>query len=161
VDAATVLSQRDLLAAGDWLVFHGLVNVLELRAYVIASHLDGVRRARRIAPLVRERVASVPESHVRWDLVAAGLPEPEVNVDILDDHGAWIARGDLVYRPWKVLVEHDGWQHERDAWQRQRDHLRREALEAAGWRVIVVTVQDMQRPGTVVSRVRQAIRQAS
>jgi hypothetical protein len=161
VDAATVLSQRDLLAAGDWLVFHDLVDVLDLRAYVIASHLDGVRRARRIAPLVRERVASVPESHVRWDLVAAGLPEPEVNVDILDDHGSFLARGDLVYRQWKLLVEYDGWQHERDAFQRQRDHLRREALEAAGWRVIVITARDMHRPGTVVSRVRQAIRQSA
>ena len=161
VDAATVLSQRDLLAAGDWLVFQELVDVLDLRAYAIASHLDGVRRARRIAPLVRERVASVPESHVRWDLIAAGLPEPEVNVDIRDDHGTWLARGDLVYRRWKILVEYDGWQHERDAFQRQRDHLRREGLEAAGWRVIVITVEDMRRPGTVVSRVRQAIRQAA
>ncbi|MBD8607697.1 DUF559 domain-containing protein [Aeromicrobium sp. CFBP 8757] len=161
VDAATVLSMRDLLAVGDWLVFHEHVDVLDLRAYAIASHLDGVRTARRVAPLVRERVASVYESYVRWDLHAAGLPEPEVNVDILDDHGTWLARGDLVYRPWRILVEYDGWQHERDAQQRQRDHLRREALEAAGWRVIVITVEDMRRPGTVVSRVRQAIRQAA
>ena len=161
VDSATVLSMRDLLAVGDWLVFHEHVDVMDLRAYAIASHLDGVRKARRVAPLVRERVASVYESHVRFDLVAAGLPEPEVNVDILDDHGAWLARGDLVYRRWKILVEYDGWQHERDAQQRQRDHVRREALEAAGWRVIVITVEDMRRPGTVVSRVRQAIRQAA
>jgi hypothetical protein len=161
VDAATVLSMRDLIAAGDWLVFHDHVDVLDLRAYAIASHLDGVRRARRVAPLVRERVASVYESYVRWDLRASGLPEPEVHVDILDDHGAWLARGDLVYRRWKILVEYDGWQHERDAVQRQRDHLRREALEAAGWRVIVITSEDMRKPGTVVSRVRQAIRQAA
>lgn len=161
VDAATVLSRRDLLAAGDWLVFHELVDVLDLRAYAIASHLDGVRRARRIAPLVRERVASVYESYVRWDLMAVGLPEPEVNIDILDDHGTFLARGDLVYPQWKLLVEYDGWQHERDAFQRQRDHLRREALEAAGWRVIVITTEDMRRPGTVASRVRQAIRQAA
>lgn len=161
VDAATQLSRRDLLAAGDWLVFHGLVDVLELRAYVIASHLDGVRRARLVAPSVRERVASVYESYVRFDLVSAGLPEPEVNVDILDAHGAWLARGDLVYRQWRLLIEYDGWQHERDAAQRQRDHLRREALEAAGWRLVVITVEDMRRPGTVVTRVRQAIRQAA
>lgn len=161
VDSATLLSPRDLLAAGDWLIFHEHVDILDLRAYVIASHLDGVRKARRVAPLVRERVASVYESYVRWDLVAAGLPEPEVNVDIVDDHGAWLARGDLVYRRWKILVEYDGWQHERDAEQRQRDHLRREALEAAGWRLIVVTVNDMRQPGTVVTRVRQAIRQAA
>ncbi len=157
VDCATVLSQRDLLAAGDWLVFNGLLDLLDLRSYVIESHLDGVRRARRIAPMVRERAASVYESYVRWDLIAAGLPEPEVNVDIHDDHGVWLARGDLVYRRWKVLVEYDGWQHERDAAQRQADHLRRERLEAAGWRLIVITIEDMRTPGIVVTRVRQAL----
>lgn len=160
VDCATVLSYRDLLAAGDWMVAAGLVDLLDLRAYVIMSHLDGVRRARRIAPLVREGVASVPESWLRWDLHNAGLPEPEVNVDITDDHGRWLARGDLVYRRWKVLVEYDGWQHERDAAQRQWDHLRREQLEAAGWRVVVITVEDMKKPGTVVARVRQTLRSA-
>jgi hypothetical protein len=161
VDAATVLSERDLMAAGDWLVGTGAVDLLDLRAYVITSHLDGVRKARRVAPLVRERVASVRESYVRWELHRAGLPEPEVNVDITDDLGTWLARGDLVFRRWKVLVEYDGWQHERDAKQRQWDHLRREQLEAAGWRVIVVTAEDMVRPKTIVARVRQALQQAA
>jgi hypothetical protein len=157
VDAATVLSRRGLLAAGDWLVAHGHVDVLDLRAYVITSHLDGVRIARRIAPLVRENVASVRESYLRWELHNAGLPEPEVNVDIFDDSGTWLARGDLVFRRRKVLVEYDGWQHERDAKQRQWDHLRREALEAAGWRVIVVTAEDMSWPRMIAIRVRQAL----
>ena len=31
-------------------------------------------------------------------------------------------------------------------------------LEAAGWRVIVITVEDMKRPQTIVTRVRQALR---
>jgi very-short-patch-repair endonuclease len=56
-----------------------------------------------------------------------------------------------------VLVEYDGWQHERDAWQRQKDHLRREALEAAGWLVIVVTTADMRAPKSVAARVARAL----
>lgn len=159
VDVATQLDDRRLLAVGDWLVHRGLVDLLELRAYAIESHLDGVRRARRVAPLVLEGAASLRESYVRWALLRAGLPMPELNVDIHDAHGQWLARGDMVYRPWKVLVEYDGWQHERDARQRQWDHLRREALEAAGWRIIVVTAADMAAPHTVVVRVRQALRQ--
>lgn len=158
VDVATMLSSRRLLAVGDWLVSTQRVRLLDLRTYVIESHLDGVRHARRIAPLVCEKVASVYESYVRWELHAAGLPEPEVNAEIYDDHGAWLARGDLVYRRWKVVVEYDGWQHERGAAQRQWDHLRREQLEAAGWRVIVIPVEDMKRPRTIVARVRQALR---
>lgn len=158
VDVATLLSPTRLLAVGDWLVATHKVRLDDLRSYVLDSHLDGVRRARRIAPLVRENVASVYESYVRWELYAAGLPEPEVNAEIYDDHGAWLARGDLVYRRQKVVVEYDGWQHERDAAQRQWDHLRREQLEAAGWRVIVITVEDMKRPKTIAARVRQALR---
>lgn len=158
VDVATMVSSQRLLAVGDWLVATQRVKLPDLRSYVVESHLDGVRHARRIAPLVREDVASVYESYVRWELHAAGLPEPEINVDIYDDHGAWLAKGDLVYRRQKVVVEYDGWQHERDAAQRQWDHLRREQLEAAGWRVIVITVEDMKHPKTIAARVRQALR---
>jgi very-short-patch-repair endonuclease len=136
-----------------------LLDVRALHAYVHDSHLDGVQRARRVAPLLRGGSASPQESELRWRLVRAGLPEPELNVDITDEHGRWLARGDLVYRRWKVLVEYDGWQHERSARQRQWDHLRREQLEGAGWRVIVVTAADMASPDTIVIRVRQALRQ--
>lgn len=159
VDVATQLDDRALLRVGDWLVAQRLVRLDELRAYVHDSHLDGVARARRVAAQVRPGVASPRESDLRWEVVRAGLPEPEVNADIRDDHGQWLARGDLVFRHWKVVVEYDGWQHERDARQRQWDHLRREQLEAAGWRVIVITAEDMKRPWTAVTRVRQALRQ--
>lgn len=158
VDSATLLRESELLRLGDALVALGLVTAADLWGFCIESHLDGVQRARRVAPWVRAGVASPRESDVRWILVRAGLPEPEVNVEILDEHGTWVARGDLVYRREKVLVEYDGWQHERDAHQRQWDHLRREQLEAAGWRVIVVTTADLRRPGGIVARVRQALR---
>jgi hypothetical protein len=158
VDCGTILSIMDLVRVGDWLIAQGFTDLITLRDYVTRSHLDGVQRARRAADLVREAVESPRESDVRVILVRAGLPEPEINVDILDELDRFLARGDLVYRRWKVLVEYDGWHHERDALQRQRDHLRREALEAAGWRVIVVTVADMRTPGLVAHRVRQALR---
>jgi very-short-patch-repair endonuclease len=158
IDVATQVGDQRLLGIGDWLVRECGVRPWELVELALTTHLDGVQRARRVAPYVRTAAASVTESQVRWLLVRSGLPEPELNVDIHDEHGAWLARGDLVYRSWKVLVEYDGWQHERDGQQRQWDHLRREGLEAAGWRVIVVTVVDLQRPSAVVVRVRQALR---
>lgn len=158
VDVATMLGERRLLQVGDWLVQNRGVCPAELVEFALTSHLDGVQRARRVAPYVRPGAESVTESEVRWHLVRGGLPEPEVNVEICDDDGSWLARGDLVYRRWRVLVEYDGWHHERDSAQRQRDHLRREALEAAGWRVIVITAADLAQPGTIVIRVRQALR---
>lgn len=158
VDVATQLSDRALLRVGDWLVGRGLIDTPTLLSYVADSHLDGVQRARRVAPRIRSGSASPQESNVRWSLVTAGLPEPELNVDIHDNKDVWLARGDLVYRKWKVLVEYDGRHHELDPIQRQWDLRRREQLEAAGWRVIVVTSADLRNPQLIVLRVRQALR---
>lgn len=157
VDCATQLNPPDLVRAGDWLVRLGLTSPSTLRTYAEERHLDGVVLARRTSPLVRARVDSVRETDVRLVLVASRLPEPEVNGTIVDDHGRFVARGDLVYRGLRIVIEYDGWHHERSAEQRQRDILRRERLEAEGWRVIVITGRDMARPSGIVARVWQAM----
>jgi len=157
VDCATRLSVGTLVRVGDWLVATGQTDVTRLHDYVLTSHLDGVQRARRAALLVRAGSESPRETDVRLALLDAGLPEPELNVDIHDHRGRFVARGDLVYRTFGVLVEYDGWHHERDAAQRQHDHLRRERLEAEGWRVVVVTIADMRDPYAVAGRVQQAL----
>lgn len=157
VDAATVLPFRALVQAGDQLVRIGRTSQERLLAFAYDSHLDGVVRAREAALLVRDRVDSPRGTDLRLLLVAAGLPEPEVNAEIVQD-GRWLARGDLVFPDLRVLVEHDGWHHERDADQRQKDHLRRERLEAAGWTVVVVTSADFANPFTIVRRVHDAMK---
>ena len=157
VDVATDVDDRQLLRIGDWLVRHRHVDLLDLRAFALEEHLDGVQRARRVAPLVREKVDSVRESDVRWIIHAAELPAPEPNVPIVDEHGVHVANGDLVYVDHKIVIEHDGWHHERDAEQRQRDHLRRERLEALGWRVIVITVRDFAQEKQIAWRVYNAL----
>ncbi|MGI8952991.1 MAG: DUF559 domain-containing protein [Nocardioidaceae bacterium] len=90
-------------------------------------------------------------------LVFARLPEPLTNVDIVDTLGRFIARGDMPYPTHKVLVEYDGWQHEREAWQRQRDRVRLDDLQRAGWIVIVVTAHDLRHPCDIVRRVHDAL----
>ena len=157
VDSATLLGLRDLVRAGDALVRAGLTSVDRLLDYVASSHLDGVIRAREAALLVRERVDSPRETDVRLLLVLAGLPEPQTNVDVFDDSGTWLARGDLVIPEFRLIIEHDGWHHERSAGQRQKDHLRRERIEAAGWTLIVITVADFEHPTAIVARVYEAL----
>jgi hypothetical protein len=157
VDSATLLGLRDLVRAGDALVRSGLSSIDRLLEYVMSSHLDGVVRAREAALLVRERVDSPRETDVRLLLVSAGLPEPHTNLDVFDDAGTWLARGDLVIPELRLIIEHDGWHHERSAEQRQKDHLRRERIEAAGWIVIVITTADFQHPTAIVARVYEAL----
>jgi hypothetical protein len=89
--------------------------------------------------------------------VLAGLPEPQTNVDVFDDEGTWLARADLVIPELRLIIEHDGWHHERSAEQRQKDHLRRERIEAAGWTLVVITTADFQHPTAIVARVYEAL----
>jgi hypothetical protein len=160
VDCAHRRPLPEVIQLGDHLVNSGQTDLLTLHAYATSRHLHGVQRARRLLRLVRERVESPAETIVRLLLVWAFLPEPECNVDIVDDEGRFIARGDLVLRRWKVVVEYDGWYHERDGHQRQRDIHRRERLEAAGWRVVIVTSEDLKRPESIPWRVHAALVQA-
>jgi len=160
VDCGTLLSWQELVVVGDWMISAGLITRLDLLAFVHDVHFDGVQRARRAMEWVREGSASPQESRVRLELVRSGLPEPELNGAIMDRHGGFLAFGDLVYRGERLVVEYDGWQHERDARQRQHDLRRRELLEGEGWRVIVVTVADLENPTMVVNRVVAALQRA-
>ena len=58
--------------------------------------------------LVRPGSESPKETELRLLLIRGGLPEPELNVDVVGKNGRFIGRGDLVYRRHKVLVEYDG-----------------------------------------------------
>lgn len=158
VDCGTALCLPELVAAGDWLVSRGLVAPAGLRSLAESSHLDGVQMARVAAELVRAGSESIPESLTRFHLIAHGLPEPAVNLNISSEDGEFLARGDLPFPDFKVLAEYDGWYHERSAEQRQRDILRRERLEASGWLVVVLTGQDLAIPRRAAWRVFNALR---
>lgn len=158
VDAANQLSFVQLIQAAEMLLHAKLTKLEDLWEFALSRHIDGVCRARRVLVYVREKVESPMETLVRLMIVFARLPEPDCNPDILDRLGNFVARGDLVYFRWKVLVEYDGWQHERDPKQRQRDRERRERLEAEGWRVIVITSEDLRNKREIPWRVYEALK---
>lgn len=158
VDCATRLTFVELVQLGDWLIQAGHTTFDSLVQYCLDSHLHGVRRARRVVAYVRDSVESPMETVIRLMIVFARLPEPACNVDILLEDGEFLARGDLLLARWMVLVEYDGWYHERDGRQRQHDIHRRERLEAAGWTVIAITSTDLGRPREIPWRVYRAIK---
>lgn len=158
VDIATKVTLVELVQAAEWMIHQGLTSVETLGNYAMHRHLDGVRRVRRVLGLIRAGSESPMETLVRLMLVFARLPEPACNADIHDIFGRFLARGDLVFVQFLVVIEYDGMHHERDLRQRRHDLLRREALEAAGWRVIVITAHDLQHKRTVVRRVHSALR---
>jgi hypothetical protein len=157
VDSALLLGLRDLVRAGDTLVRLGHTTPVQLRCYADDRHLDGVQRARRVIGLIRAKVDSVRETDLRLLLKFARLPEPEVNGWIVNDAGVAIARGDLVYRRFRVIVEYDGRHHVLTPKQIRKDQRRRERLAAAGWALITIVVTDFNDPMGIVRRVHQAL----
>lgn len=159
VDCGVVLGLVQLVQLAELLLHTGATTYDVLLCYCHDRHLHGVRRARRAMTMVMKGVESPMETLVRLMLVFARLPCPEPNRWIIDDSGRAVARVDLLYSRYRVVVEYDGWHHERDARQRQRDIERREVLEGLGYRVIVVTAADLRTPQSVPWRVHAALRE--
>ncbi|MFY0407224.1 hypothetical protein [Solicola sp. PLA-1-18] len=157
VDSATLLGFVALVQAAEMLVHAGWTTADKLRAYADSVHLDGVLRARRAFAFVRDRVESPMETLLRLMLVFARLSEPEANPDLLDEHGRFLGRVDLLYARWRVVVEYDGEWHDRSRNQRRHDRDRRQRIADAGWTVVVVMVEDLSHPRLVVRRVHDAL----
>jgi Protein of unknown function (DUF559) len=134
----SALAVRDLIVIGDGLVRrqHPLATVGDLVSAGAQRGRRGAANLRAAAEAVRAGTDSPAETELRLDLIAFGLPEPEVNVAIHDSAGRRIAIGDLVYARYRVLVEYDGDQHRRDPRQYARDVDRLDDLARAGWRVV-------------------------
>lgn len=106
----------------------------------------GVARLRQAVALARPASASAWESKARVAFGLWGLPEPELNVDVRDGDGRWLARPDFVWRAAHVVAEYDGDQHRTDrrAWQYERE--RRAGLEDAGWAYVELTALTLTQP---------------
>jgi hypothetical protein len=158
VDMAAILGFADLVACGDIVLRdHGASP--EALLLVAEARLRYPGRPRAVAAVgwLDARSASPRESHLRVLLRRAGLPRPEVNGLITDEHSGFLAIGDLVFRRERVVVEYDGEVHAPMA-QRARDAARRALLREHGWIVVEVVGADMHYPARVVARVRAALR---
>ncbi|NQX34211.1 endonuclease domain-containing protein [Herbiconiux sp. VKM Ac-2851] len=117
----------------------------------------GRRSALRAVERMREGSDSPRETRLRLALIAAGLPEPRLNLRI-EAGGRFIGFGDLVYPEWKVVVEYDGEQHRLDSDQYRRDVARHEALLEAGWvHIRESRTTPFSGPDSAVSRTRRAL----
>ncbi|WP_308489614.1 endonuclease domain-containing protein [Microbacterium sp. ASV81] len=131
-----------------------LATIEELEELMEAGRRRGIAKLREAIGLIRVDSWSPRESHLRWLLVDSGLPEPELNADVFDEHGAFLGCVDLVYPAQKVAIEYHGLQHS-SQW--ARDVERANALRAAGWTVIEVTASLLNDPTELLRRIRAAL----
>ena len=150
-------SADDLIAAADSLVLptRKLATPDEIRSEAAAMRghaLDGV-----IAD-VRVGAESFRETRLRLACRRAGLPEPQLNVDLFDDRGTFIARIDQLYEEFGVAAEYDGRHHAADARQFARDADRWEAIRAAGWDHVRILRHHLEPdPRPAVAKIRAAL----
>jgi hypothetical protein len=106
---------------------------------------------------VRSPVDSPPETFLRLGLVAARLPEPAVQPEILTAAG--IRHPDLGYLAERVLIEYLGDVHrtDRDTW--RTDLTRVQLFNDAGFEVMLVGADDIGVDGmrALAARVRRAL----
>jgi hypothetical protein len=156
--AALELNLLDLVIAGDWLLRLRLTSRRLLTAYACTSRSRGAGAARPALELIRERVDSPRESWLRICLVLAGLPTPECNPTIRAS--GILARVDLVYRQFRILIEYEGDQHRVDKTQWNLDIDRQESFTRDGWTIYRVTARRARHPREVVQRVYQLLVEA-
>ena len=143
-----MLNLGELVAMTDVMLRRNLVNREHL---LVPAGRRGARNLRNAAALADPRSLSPRESILRVELHLAGLPAPEVNLDIVVD-GIWIACADLAWPLYRVIVEYDG-AHHQDPRQRHQDAQTRNALMDLGWQVRVITDKHLQRLSMTVQEI--------
>ncbi|MGH3445264.1 MAG: DUF559 domain-containing protein, partial [Nocardioidaceae bacterium] len=138
MDLGCLLTPRDALAALDaFMRTHAITDEDMRRLLPRYFRRRGVRQLRRLIPMADPRSESQGESWTRYEILAAGLPEPDPQVWIVID-GIPVYRLDLAYKKKKVAVEYDGRDFHSSPEQCDRDRKRRRWLRDHGWTVIVV-----------------------
>lgn len=156
LDCAELMSFADLVAMGDAILHRGLGHEGEFQHLLQWGYRRrGMAKVRKAVPILDGRAESPGESWARVLLLRGGCPPPRCNVDIYADD-MWLARVDMVWPDKRVIVEYDGRVHLEER-QRRRDAERLNALQSAGWRVIVLTADDLRRPDQTVRLVQAAL----
>lgn len=156
LEVARVLPRVEAVVVADAALHARLCTFDQLDRCLIGMFgLPGVGQAREVRGLTDARAESPMETRLRLVLVDGGLPAPDLQVDVFDDTGRWIARVDLAYEASKIAIEFDGRAtHDADnAFVRDRE--RQNALVAAGWTVLRYVGRDVyRRSPAIVNQVR-------
>jgi very-short-patch-repair endonuclease len=144
----------EALVAIDMALKKGHVDSRVLSRY--AEKNKGRRGAARLhsLALLAAPAESPMETRLRWILIQAGLPRPEVQTK-LGDTDRFVGRVDLYYPKARLVLEYDGGNH------RERlvdDDRRQNLLANAGYRLLRFTAADVyQHPDVTVAQVQAAL----
>lgn len=123
-----------------------------------AARRVGATKLREALRHARVGAASPQETRLRLAIQRAGLPEPELDVDVYDRTGFRIGYTEFAFPQWRVLGEYEGDHHRVDKDQWNRDIEKHAACVAAGWDVVRLTSAHMRSDAApAISRIRNAL----
>ena len=158
VELAEILGLVDLVVVGDHLVRRTSLTPAQLIDFCARSRHRAARRAAKAASYVRDDVDSPMETRLRMLIVLAGLPEPRVNLTLRTGDGEVLRKYDLSYPESKVVIEYDGRLHVERIEQWESDLVRREAIDQADWRILIVVSSGIYKtPGDTLARIHRLL----
>ena len=161
--AVPTLDRRHAVAVLDDAVHRGLITRAEVEAaHDLARERRGVERTHGWWQLVDGRAESPLETAVRLDCVDAGVPPDDLQRVLVDRQGAFLGRGDMVWRlpdgRW-FWLEADGAEVHAAPAALYDDRRRQNALVADGGVVMHrVTGRDLRTPGDLGREVARRLR---
>jgi hypothetical protein len=169
LDVARAVGFESAVVTADAALHTGVTtrqSLLDLHAAML--DWPGSRAAGRAIAFADGRAESPGESRGRVFCHVHGLPEPLLQVDILDEAGRFVGRVDFLFERQRTIAEFDGrvkyragdgGNPEDIVW---REKQREDALRALGYEVVRFTWSDLDRRGTLVlRRIRTAFERAA
>lgn len=107
------------------------------------------------------RSGSPMETRLRMLLVLAGLPRPQVQWPVQDEHARTVLWVDLAYPDRMVAIEYEGEEHTTRSGVR-RDIARYTRLVDRGWRIYRYTADEIRRdPHRILAQITRALERAA
>ncbi|MGF3055874.1 hypothetical protein [Microbacterium sp. YY-01] len=134
-------------------------SIDDLHEIVNSANRPGNRRLRAALHHIRVGSGSPLETDYRLIAATAGLPEPQLDVEIRGDNGRLLGIADIAYPEHRTLVEIEGDHHRVLRKQWQRDIEKHSSYTAAGWTLLRLGhLQIRHEPHRAIALVRQALR---
>jgi hypothetical protein len=159
-DIAPLLNDEELLAAGDTLLWHRapLAQPDQITRAVTRHRAGATAALRRTLPELSSRSDSSPESAFRHRFAMAGLPRPQVNLQLFDATGARVAMPDLSFPEYRESFDYEGDHHRTDAATWQSDIQRVRRLAAIGYHHTRAAAADLADSREILAQMAAALR---
>ncbi|MGV9792769.1 hypothetical protein [Gordonia sp. NPDC003422] len=157
MDIARSSDRIAAIAVGDAALHNDLCTTTELEDELdLLEGMSGVAAARRVVGSLNGKAESVLETRSRMTFVDAGLPMPELQVDLFNIFGEWIARVDFLWRKHGLVGECDGYKKYNGEDGRDRllyEKGRSEAITELNYRQIHWKWRDVDPPARLIARI--------